>query len=677
MHHAPRFAGTVVGHRGSSRYARVLVPWLVGVGLLVSACGRQAEPFDAHVTNVALLSADMGEILPGYDAVEPGTALDLSEIPEAGLDIRADIEGSGVVAVHFVITGASSVDTLSDGAPFLMVQNARGGSRAAAAWTPVPGTHSVTVTPVGRSGVRGVPSTVEIDVHDREPDGQEPAPEDPPADEPAVDAPPADEPDTEEPVADGPAPEEPAVDEPSTEPGAGVPEGAVVIAPGTNIQNVIDEHPAGTTYYLLAGVHRMQTFSPDSGDTLLGEEGAVLSGARRLTEFVRDGDLWYAPDQTQYGGPMDRKIYKSLDICIDNHTGVESPRCNYPEDLFIDDVTLHHVASKADVRPGTWFFDYDADRIYLADDPAGHVVETSVAGSGISSNGARDVVIRNVIVEKYAVQATEAALHTGESWVVEDSEARFNHGIGVRLRSGSVLRRSRSHHNGQMGVSAIGDGIAIEDSRIDHNNVAGFATGWAGGGTKFVRTTNMTVLRTEVHYNDGPGLWFDYGNFGSVSAGNDIRNNTGPGFLAEASFDLVVENNLVEGNGHSRTSWMLGAGILVNSSNGVTIRDNVLRDNYQGVGLIQAKWSHEIGNVTVKNNLIDMPRGQTGMVVMGTLPDPGAYYDNAIRFEANEYRFGGQDRPFEWESEDLSVGEWTGLGMDAGGTFETLLASRD
>ena len=83
----------------------------------------------------------------------------------------------------------------------------------------------------------------------------------------------------------------------------------VRITPGTNIQNVINSNPAGTTYILASGYHRA-TFTnvnqihiaPKAGDIFEGETGTVLSGAMLLTQFTRSGNLWYASGLSVHQG---------------------------------------------------------------------------------------------------------------------------------------------------------------------------------------------------------------------------------------------------------------------------------------------------------------------------------------------------------------------------------------
>jgi len=221
------------------------------------------------------------------------------------------------------------------------------------------------------------------------------------------------------------------------------PEGAIEIFPGDDINLIVDNNPEGTAFIIKAGIHRMHEIFPKDGNTFLGEIGAILNGSRELTEFQQEGGLYYASNQTQgdwYGGS---------DICQE---GWE--RCNHPEDLYFDDVPLRHVTTLDDVAPGKWFFDYDADRIYFADDPIGHTVETSVTYFAFPGGYGDNVTIQNLVIEKFASPVMMGAVGStgGTGWLVEGNEVRLNHGVGVFVRSESIVRNNYIHHNGQMGV---------------------------------------------------------------------------------------------------------------------------------------------------------------------------------------------------------------------------------
>ena len=117
----------------------------------------------------------------------------------------------------------------------------------------------------------------------------------------------------------------------------------------------------------------MQTITPRSWDRFAGEPGTVLSGARQLTSFARSGAYWFASGQTQQGPRNEASCDQGFS------------RCAYPEDLYFDGLPLRHVDNIGAVGPGTFFFDYNADRIYFYDDPTNRLVEASVTAQAFTA----------------------------------------------------------------------------------------------------------------------------------------------------------------------------------------------------------------------------------------------------------------------------------------------------
>ena len=387
-----------------------------------------------------------------------------------------------------------------------------------------------------------------------------------------------------------------------TPPGS-VPAGMVAIAPGTNIQSVINANPAGTSYFLRAGYHRANFTSanqihiaPKNGDTFEGETGAVLSGAMLLTQFTHSGSSWYAAGLSVHQGTS-------------YGTGPET--ATRPEDLFINDKILQRVMTLSEVGPGKWFFDYGADRVYFGDDPTGKSVEISSLRNAFNS-GADNVTIKNLTIEKYACPAQSGAIqmNDGTDTRIENCDIRFNHGVGVKIFDRSILKNSHIHHNGQMGVSTIGAGILVEGNEIDHNNVAGYSVGWEAGGTKFVRTTNLIVRGNFSHHNSGPGLWTDIDNVSVLIENNVVEDNTCEGIFYEISWAGVIRNNKVRRNGYMDPRWGYGAGIFVSSSADVEVYGNLVENNARSItAVMQSRGTgtqgvHEVKNLKVHDNII-------------------------------------------------------------------------
>jgi parallel beta-helix repeat protein len=432
------------------------------------------------------------------------------------------------------------------------------------------------------------------------------------------------------------------------------------IYPWQNIQQVVNNYPAGTVFYLKAGVHRMQTITPRDGDWFVGEGGTVLSGARQLTNFGRSGAYWYAPGQTQQGTPFG--------ACKPDY-----PRCGNPEDLFINDVALQHVASLAEVGPGRWFFDYGADRIYFWDDPTNKTVETSVAATAFDGY-ASGVTISGLLVEKYATPMGEAAVQVGTGWTLENSEVRLNHFTGVETGYNSTVRNSYIHRNGCFGITGAGDDALVEGNEISYNNFAGFNPYWGAGGSKWVYTVRLTVRGNFSHHNGGPGLWTDIANIYTLYENNTVEDNDRGGIFHEVSYDATIRNNTARRNGVPKPFpyWSTGAGIEVMGSSNVEVYGNLVEDNWQAItGTDDHRGDGPYGPYVLRNLSVH------DNTIISRLTEPGGGYTGIIdtdkwtafmvgnnRFQRNQYVLGPKGNYFMWLNMDLTLPEWQSYGHD-------------
>jgi parallel beta-helix repeat protein len=436
----------------------------------------------------------------------------------------------------------------------------------------------------------------------------------------------------------------------------------VEIFPGQAIQPRVAAAPPGTQFLLKAGIHRMQTISPKDRDTFRGEPGAVLTGARELTAFSRAGSYWVADGQFQEGGRHGASCQEGY------------PRCNYPEQLFLDDQLLTHVGSLEEVVPGAWYFDYPNDQIYFADDPTGRRVETSVTSRAFEAT-ASNVTVSGLVVERYANQAQSGAIHSDGTigWVIADNEVRWNHGVGVRVGTGARLLRNNIHHNGQIGVGGGGTSAVIEGNEIAYNNTNHFDWNWEAGGAKWAGTSKLTVRGNFAHHNGGPGLWTDIDNLDTLYENNTVEDNAWAGIFHEISYAAIIRNNVVRRNGFGHADWIWGAGILIAASSNVEVYGNTLEGNADGIGAVQqARGSgkygpYQVSNLWVHDNTIDMTVGVTGMVQ--DIGDKSYFTSRNNRFERNRYRLGPGKSYFVWLDEERPESEWKSYAQDAQGSF--------
>jgi parallel beta-helix repeat protein len=351
--------------------------------------------------------------------------------------------------------------------------------------------------------------------------------------------------------------------------------------------------------------------------------------------------------------------------------------CTYMQDICIDDKPLKRVVSLANLTAGTFYADFGANRIYLADNPSGAVVEQAYA-TGLIESSQVNVAVKGLVMEKAANQAQSAAIRlwaTGS--LVEGNEIRLNHGNGVAVY-GSTIRNNNIHHNGQMGMGAQGPNVLIEGNEVAHNNYAGYSWWWEAGGSKFCFTSDMVVRHNHVHHNRGPGLWTDIDNVRTTYENNRVTDNMASGIAHEISYDAIIRSNVLERN--TDTGW--GGQISVHASPNVHVYGNLMKGP-QGVALSQSNRGagkygpYELKNITVHDNTFTSDTS-TGVFAAGLVKDvsDGSYFTSRnIVFRGNTYHLpslgGGH---FRWLDRVVTASEWRSAGQDTDGTFDTDLA---
>lgn len=440
-------------------------------------------------------------------------------------------------------------------------------------------------------------------------------------------------------------------------------------------QSLIDAHPPGTRFRIAAGTHRLRhALKPKQNQHFLGVPGATVSGAKVLTGWRFAGPYWYVSEQTQ-------RLPTTPVGGVIGSCKMDYPRCFRGEDVFLDGRLLRHVGSLDQLGPGKYFFDYERDRIYIGDDPSGHMVEASVAAQALVSN-ASGVVVRNLVIEMFGGHGQSAAVHGGGSpgWSLIDCEVRFNHGAGAKINSG-VVAGSYVHHNGKFGLAGSGEGNRVIGNEIAYNNTAGFARG--AGGAKWVQNDGLVIRNNWSHHNDGPGLWTDISNIDTLYEGNLVTDNAKAGIMHEISYRATIRNNTIRRNGFGlgSTWWVGGAGVYVINSPDVEVYGNTIVGNRAGVmgrhgksrinTQLNTHGATALRNFHVHDNVISMSAGRTGIVS----DSADTFLEDRNRFVANTYSVNDVNgRYWEWrrasgDATGRTWTEWTRFGNDRDGSL--------
>lgn len=309
---------------------------------------------------------------------------------------------------------------------------------------------------------------------------------------------------------------------------------------------------------------------------------------------------------------------------------------------------------------------------------AGAVLDGEGAAIHAFSGTADDVVIKGLIIERYAPGSQKSAIYGAvtERWLIEGNEFRYNDGGGLHTGRKMRVLRNHFHHNAQMGLGGDGDSVVVEGNEIAFNNYQKvYDYGWEAGGAKFVRTRWLTLRDNYVHDNWGHGLWIDIDCWTTLIEDNRVENNAASGMFVEISYIAVVRNNTARGNGFD-ASWLDGAGILVNSSPDVEVYGNTLSGNRNGIVALEGgRGTGDYGPYIVRNlhshdNSVDVSTGgASGIAVYGSGATEVFSAARNNRFVHNTYWLGTNAEPFTWNDERIDETEWRTLGMDLTGTF--------
>ena len=421
----------------------------------------------------------------------------------------------------------------------------------------------------------------------------------------------------------------------------------------------MDASPPRAVFCLKSGMHRIQTVRPKAGQRFYGEPGTVLNGSRIISTFSRKGPYWVA------SGP--KLPQPGRGYCLK-----EAPACDRPEMLFIDGKPLSRALQLKQLMPGHFYFDPATALVHLADNPDGHLVEAAAALFAFGGD-APDVKITGIVVEKYANPAQRGAIDATEArgWRIIHCEIRLNGGAGVSVGPAMTIAGCDIHHNGQIGITGVGDGVRIEENRIRSNNTRGFLRGWEAGGAKISLSDRVTFRANHVQDNLGPGLWCDGDCRNTIYESNVVEGNQDAGIHHEISYNAIIRNNVLRHNGSGGDGWFWGNDILIAASSGVEVYNNRLTVSPGRCGIMlidQGRRDDGLLYRTRNNSIYSNDIRFEGEPCLGGTTDLSPDHENFRtitdgnnRFDGNTYRVRQDARTFRFVWGDKEDLDWHGF----------------
>ena len=331
----------------------------------------------------------------------------------------------------------------------------------------------------------------------------------------------------------------------------------------------------------------------------------------------------------------------------------------------------------ADMRPGTFFYDAPAKKLYvwLADsgDPNKHIVEASVRGCGIELQGTWTVSGLDVTQcqDNFRTGGETALSIAGRRPILENCRILHNQLIGVIVHGfDGAMRGCEIAFNGVCGICpSLTWRMLIEKNDFHHNAWAGDFL-CCGLGNKMCQVKDTRVIRNRFH-DDFGGLWFDLNCNHTLVAENTFE-NCGCGIYFEISRWGVIVNNVFRNCG--RGMWSYSSDVLIahnifdGCGEGVTLsgypRGASYRQSYYDTAA--AGWDVADCLMAVRNNLVvnNIIINSTGSYVANTPDDAYGMANfsdhNAFVWTYPQVHLGGNHIKFMagWDTYYARLGFW-------------------
>jgi parallel beta-helix repeat protein len=260
-----------------------------------------------------------------------------------------------------------------------------------------------------------------------------------------------------------------------------IPAGAIIVEPGANIQAIAESQPAGSTFYLLAGVYRSQSIEPRKGDVYIGQPGAILSGEDQIEHAFKG----HAPNVTICGFVIE-KYANPAQLGAINGGGSDW--------AIIGNEVRHNWGAGITINDG---FQVIANSIH-------HNFQIGIKGGGEGILIEGNEIAFNNHRDEYSMSWESGGskfLRTTDL-VVRGNYVHDNHGHGLWTDYDNI----DTLYENNVVVNNYGSGIFHEisyDAVIRNNRLEGNALVHASGGIRITSSPNVEVYGNSLIGNNG------------------------------------------------------------------------------------------------------------------------------------------------------------------------------
>jgi hypothetical protein len=237
--------------------------------------------------------------------------------------------------------------------------------------------------------------------------------------------------------------------------------------------------------------------------------------------------------------------------------------------------------------PGTFRLDRAAKKLYVAPEDGLALDKVTVEyacreGLFWPSQPLDDIHIIGFTLRHTAIwfRGKPAVLLSGRRWRVEDNHVLWSSYAGIVMKhtSQAVVRNNLIEWCGEGGLGGGWNiGMLIESNRVQYCNWRRNDPSNTGcGGSKWSFSYDSVVRDNRFAFNQGSGIWFDWGNCNNVIERNVSHDNSAWGLFSECNWDETFRDNVV---------YNCPYGLVIAESPGSVARRNICFNNEMGLFL--------------------------------------------------------------------------------------------
>ena len=428
--------------------------------------------------------------------------------------------------------------------------------------------------------------------------------------------------------------------------------GTSLSAPFKTIQKSMDTAVGGDTVYVRGGVYREQVdvyrgggSSPDNMLRVLAyeKEIPIVRGSDQVTGWVlHNGNIWKRSNWA----------YNSQQVFVGGNDSPSLQQIGMPALYTTFEYPKPVGGNVSDMTPGSFYYDASNKTLYvwLADgaDPNLHMVEASTRQRlfymGVPYIHLKGFAFRHSNTSAHTKMG--AAVELSSNSIIELSDIQYTDFAGLSmgyLKTGAQALNCNVSNNGNSGVNAPASyNFKVFNVKMNNNNTRNFNAFWHAGGLKATTKAYGTVEYSEVGFNNGSGIWFDYANGNNIiTIRNNYLHDNGPldaAIYFEVSKNGRIYNNILANNQRR--------GIYISASDHTQVYNNTIvgTSGYSGieVGGMPRTGATLTGNI-VQNNIISHGTSKydlfmavaNGTTISGNVSDYNNYYRPGAAVQLN------------------------------------------